>query len=89
MNTHQRRRSPAGTIEPEDPDSRTGWPAAEGAPPPRPFRSAATNNEAATSEDDERGAPPARVLVVEDEESFVDALTVNLEREGFSVTVAR
>jgi two-component system response regulator RegX3 len=30
-----------------------------------------------------------RVLVVEDEESFVDALTVNLEREGFFVTVAR
>jgi len=29
------------------------------------------------------------VLVVEDAESFVDALTVNLEREGFSVTVAR
>jgi len=29
------------------------------------------------------------VLVVEDEESFVDALTVNLEREGFSVTAAR
>jgi len=39
--------------------------------------------------DDDRGVPPARVLVVEDEESFVDALTVNLEREGFSVTVAR
>ncbi len=38
---------------------------------------------------DDRGAPPARVLVVEDEESFVDALTVNLEREGFFVTVAR
>ncbi|MGO9332596.1 MAG: winged helix-turn-helix domain-containing protein [Acidimicrobiales bacterium] len=42
-----------------------------------------------TSAKDERGAPPARVLVVEDEESFVDALTVNLEREGFFVTVAR
>jgi two-component system response regulator RegX3 len=39
--------------------------------------------------DDDRSAPPARVLVVEDEESFVDALTVNLEREGFSVTAAR
>ena len=38
---------------------------------------------------EDRGAPPARVLVVEDEESFVDALTVNLEREGFSVTAAR
>ena len=39
--------------------------------------------------DEDRTAPPARVLVVEDEESFVDALTVNLEREGFSVTAAR
>ncbi|MGA3354019.1 MAG: response regulator transcription factor [Acidimicrobiales bacterium] len=39
--------------------------------------------------DEERDAPPARVLVVEDEESFVDALTVNLEREGFVVTAAR
>ena len=29
------------------------------------------------------------VLVVEDEESFVDALTVGLTREGFSVQVAR
>jgi two-component system response regulator RegX3 len=38
---------------------------------------------------DERSAPPAHVLVVEDEESFVDALTVNLEREGFSVSAAR
>ena len=30
-----------------------------------------------------------RILVVEDEESFVDALTVGLSREGFLVTVAR
>ena len=30
-----------------------------------------------------------RVLVVEDEESFVDALTVGLAREGFDVTIAR
>jgi two-component system, OmpR family, response regulator RegX3 len=29
------------------------------------------------------------VLVVEDEESFVDALTIGLAREGFRVTVAR
>jgi two-component system response regulator RegX3 len=29
-----------------------------------------------------------RVLIVEDEESFLDALTVGLEREGFSVTTA-
>ncbi|MGH9044949.1 MAG: winged helix-turn-helix domain-containing protein [Acidimicrobiales bacterium] len=31
---------------------------------------------------------PIRVLVVEDEESFVDALTIGLGREGFSVHVA-
>jgi two-component system response regulator RegX3 len=30
-----------------------------------------------------------QVLVVEDEESFVDALGVGLDREGFDVTVAR
>jgi two-component system response regulator RegX3 len=29
------------------------------------------------------------VLVVEDEESFVDALTVGLKREGFRIEVAR
>jgi two-component system response regulator RegX3 len=47
------------------------------------------SSDTGSSGDDSRGIPPARVLVVEDEESFVDALTVNLEREGFSVTVAR
>ena len=31
----------------------------------------------------------ATVLVVEDEESFIEALTVGLEREGFRVQVAR
>ena len=36
-----------------------------------------------------RGPERIRVLVVEDEESFVDALTVGLTREGFDVTVAR
>jgi two-component system response regulator RegX3 len=30
-----------------------------------------------------------RVLVVEDEESFIDALTIGLEREGFDVAIAR
>jgi two-component system, OmpR family, response regulator RegX3 len=30
-----------------------------------------------------------RVLVVEDEESFIDALSVGLQREGFEVAVAR
>ncbi len=30
-----------------------------------------------------------RVLVVEDEESFIDALTIGLEREGFDTTIAR
>ena len=33
--------------------------------------------------------PEATVLVVEDEDSFVDALAVGLEREGFRVRVAR
>src|SRR3954452_13483088 len=33
--------------------------------------------------------PTTSVLVVEDEDSFVDALTVGLQREGFRVTVAR
>ncbi len=33
--------------------------------------------------------PTTTVLVVEDEESFVDALTVGLRREGFRVQVAR
>jgi two-component system response regulator RegX3 len=32
---------------------------------------------------------PVRVLLAEDEESFVDALVVGLEREGFAITVAR
>ena len=30
-----------------------------------------------------------QVLVVEDEESFIDALSIGLDREGFDVTVAR
>ncbi|MGH9078006.1 MAG: response regulator [Acidimicrobiales bacterium] len=34
-------------------------------------------------------ADPPTVLVVEDEESFIDALTVGLKREGFLVKVAR
>lgn len=33
--------------------------------------------------------PPVRVLLVEDEEAFVDALGVGLAREGFIVEVAR
>ena len=33
--------------------------------------------------------PSTSVLVVEDEDSFVDALTVGLQREGFRVIVAR
>jgi len=35
------------------------------------------------------GEPAATILVVEDEESFVEALTVGLAREGFRVRVAR
>jgi two-component system response regulator RegX3 len=34
-------------------------------------------------------AVPTRVLLVEDAESFVDALVVGLQREGFEITVAR
>ncbi len=33
--------------------------------------------------------PQTSVLVVEDEDSFIDALTIGLKREGFRVTVAR
>src|ERR671912_648125 len=33
--------------------------------------------------------PSATILVVEDEDSFVEALTVGLKREGFRVQVAR
>jgi two-component system, OmpR family, response regulator RegX3 len=33
--------------------------------------------------------PDATVLVVEDEESFIEALTIGLKREGFRVQVAR
>ena len=33
--------------------------------------------------------PPTRVLVVEDEEAFVDALQVGLAREGFVLSIAR
>jgi len=32
---------------------------------------------------------PVNVLVVEDEESFIDALSVGLQREGFDLSVAR
>jgi two-component system, OmpR family, response regulator RegX3 len=34
-------------------------------------------------------APMTSVLLVEDEDSFIDALTVGLKREGFDVSVAR
>ncbi len=37
----------------------------------------------------DRTQPPTHVLVVEDEEAFVDALQVGLGREGFTVEVAR
>src|SRR3954452_1737917 len=34
-------------------------------------------------------SPETTVLVVEDEDSFIDALTIGLKREGFRVQVAR
>ena len=34
-----------------------------------------------------KSSPRLRVLLVEDEESFIDALTIGLDREGFDVTV--
>ncbi len=34
-------------------------------------------------------ADPPTVLLIEDEESFIEALVVGLKREGFLVTVAR
>lgn len=37
----------------------------------------------------ERTQPPVKVMVVEDEEAFVDALSVGLAREGFEVEVCR
>lgn len=37
----------------------------------------------------EEDAKPPRVLIVEDEESFLDALRVGLAREGFAIDVAR
>jgi two-component system response regulator RegX3 len=44
-----------------------------------------------TQEDPQRPEADRRVqvLLAEDEESFVDALVVGLEREGFAITVAR
>ena len=51
------------------------------ASPPR--RSTATRAEASRSD------PIPTVLVVEDEASFVEALTIGLRREGFRVEVAR
>ena len=38
---------------------------------------------------DSHGHAQTTILVVEDEESFIDALTVGLQREGFRVQVAR
>ncbi len=37
----------------------------------------------------DKSAGGLRILVVEDEESFIDALTVGLTREGFQVVIAR
>jgi two-component system, OmpR family, response regulator RegX3 len=52
----------------------------------------ALSKEAMTHLEPSQVVPPTNaltILVVEDEESFVDALQVSLEREGFRVVVAR
>ncbi|HLN06524.1 MAG TPA: response regulator, partial [Acidimicrobiales bacterium] len=89
MTTQQRRRTGSLSAQRERPGAH--WSASDlPRPPEQPTAPLPANHRADTgAPEDDRGAPPAHVLVVEDAESFVDALTVNLEREGFSVTVAR
>ena len=90
MTTRQRRRPPAFSLERRQPKSQ--WVPRDAEPPakqPTAPHTATSSGDSGHLLDDERGTPPAHVLVVEDEESFVDALTVNLEREGFVVTAAR
>ena len=90
MTTQQRRRYTSLSTERERPNLK--WTNRDVAPlAEQPAQELPASRPAKTGSlgEDDRGAPPARVLVVEDEESFVDALTVNLEREGFSVTAAR
>ena len=90
MTTRQRRRTSRLSTERERLELE--WSARDVSRPanqPPAYIPASRSADLGTSGDDDRAAPPARVLVVEDEESFVDALTVNLEREGFFVTVAR
>src|SRR4051812_35503956 len=52
-------------------------------------RSATATPSTAATERKPMAEPSTTVLVVEDEESFVEALTVGLKREGFYVKVAR
>ena len=90
MSTKQRRLSPRLTIEQRPTEKQ--WTPRDVTPSgkqPQDLLPSSHSSDAGLSGDSERGLPPARVLVVEDEESFVDALTVNLEREGFVVTAAR
>jgi two-component system response regulator RegX3 len=90
VTTQQRRRSPRFSADRQRPE--TQWTPQDFASSAQQLSAPAPNSrsiDAGGGGDDDRGVPPARVLVVEDEESFVDALTVNLEREGFLVTAAR
>jgi two-component system, OmpR family, response regulator RegX3 len=89
VTSHQRRGT--GTLTTERERAAAEWSTRD---PKRPARQTpSTASESASgalgAPEESRGSPPARVLIVEDAESFVDALTVNLEREGFSVTTAR
>src|SRR5262245_25830116 len=68
------RRSPSACPRPSAAPSRS-------TPPPKP-RSGTVSALPMTN-------PQTSVLLVEDEDSFIDALTVGLKREGFRVTVAR
>ena len=88
MTTRQRRRTSRLSTERERLELE--WSARDVSRPanqPPAYIPASRSADLGTSGDNDRAS--RRVLVVEDEESFVDTLTVNLEREGFFVTVAR
>ncbi len=74
---------PASPASPTAPTAHNA-PAAHSAPAPPGERHSPTHNRGGT----QSGRPPT-VLLAEDEESFVDALVIGLDSEGFRVVVAR